>query len=215
MKNFSSVKIRPNAEEIKNFQNEVFEKFKIGIVCPHDIPELRSRFHRESIYDSRISYNHTIRVVQFIRAHENIATALRMQIQNPCLSTLHFEGYHIGNYGIVFNKENGDVVCLVNEPNFKLIITNKHELAIQKGDKQLRIYSVYNAQKLITEYVVSEHQTMELKEEKEVIQNREVSGIKNVKSSEASWINSAMQMYFEDYEGTLKKMTITQKKVIV
>lgn len=204
-----NVKILPTQEEVKDFQNEVFEALNVGIVCPSDVPVIKSRFHQESIFDDRISYNHTIRVAKFFKVHENIATALRMQIQRACLNTLNFEGYHIGNYGIVFDKENGNTVCIVKGDMFTITEINKYEFAIQKGDKQLRIYKVSDLKG--TRYISREVRTTHISKERLVKQDMEVCGIKNVKASESSWMNSALKMYFADYEGTIKKMQISKR----
>jgi hypothetical protein len=135
-----------------------------------------------------------------------------MQIQKACLSTLHFEGYNVGNYVIVFDKENGNVVCIAKSNHFKLVEINKNEFAIQQGDTQTRVYKVYNREKKDTEYIVNKHHTLCMCKEREVHQDMEICGVKNIKSSESSWMKTALDLFFSDYEGTMKKMRIARKK---
>jgi hypothetical protein len=171
----------PSETEIKSFQNAWFLKDHIGLILHTD---RRFPVARESnVKTSRPNtYMTSARVV---KAYKRSATSLHIKTVNPCVSNLNFIAFHIGDKGVIIDKENGQLICIV-EGSFEMIhIDNKNDIIVIKNKLDLTCQVI---QKVKTgQYKIEEtNKYSSLKEEK-VSQNIDLINVQSIKVNLFSW----------------------------
>ena len=177
--------VNPAQGIVKNFQNLVFTNEHVGVVLNENLRKPNSRFIVPSMYDERCKkYQTTTKVVKLIKKQKNTEEfALYMQIQQPCVNTLEFMGFHIGNYGFVVDKETGRVI-LIAEGEFQLLATKsggRESVSVSDENCSITIKKVDSDEFII----INEEPRME--EETPVSQNGEIVPIHKVKLDRFSW----------------------------
>lgn len=178
MKNFQFL---PSDDAIKAFQNEWFLENHIAVILPKD---RRFPTPREDASKNRpITHTESTRVVRAFRKSVCSVVTLMMKILKPCTDNLSFEAYHIDKKGIIIDKTNGRVVCLI-EGDFNIIeIKNEHNIIAIKYGNNCKIIQKVNKDV----YTIDDINVFTSMKEKDVIQNGEILGIFNVNEKAYSW----------------------------
>lgn len=182
MKNFIFL---PTETQVKTFQNNWFLNERMALVLQSNLRYPQSRFKSESIFDDCVMpYCTTTRMVRVFKIAETYGYSLRMQVLKPCIHSLDFIAFHLGEKGVVIDKEDGNVICIA-EGSFELVdfkSGDKNGFVVVDGNKCNIV--VKNKQ---ADYSCNEVEGLTDKTELPVIQDAEVTSLRHIKEQTFSW----------------------------
>ena len=171
----------PSEAAIKKFQNTWFLEDHIALILQSNRRSPTPRFHVTSCINERSkSFLATTRVVRAFKKHD----VLKIQILHPCVNILHFVAYHAGNKGVIVDKEDGSVVCIL-EGDFAIVPSDcpeRNRISVV-ADGQCTTIIKNN----LNDYSYEETNLDTPVKEKEVAQDGEIMNVFNIKEKTFSW----------------------------
>ena len=169
----------PSETEIKEFQNTWFVKDRVGLILHSN---RRFPVSRESNTTSNRPYTY-ISYTRAVRTYKWSASSLAIKMMNPCVNNLSFVAFHIGDKGVVIDKENGRLIYIA-EGSFEMIqIDKENDIIVIKGDLNCQVIKKIKADV----YTINETDAYTSLHEKEVIHNGDLISVNSIKENIYSW----------------------------